>query len=147
MYSKIVVATDGSELSIRSLRTAAFMARQEKAAVTVVTVTSGLIAAGYGTMGSAAAEVIVAQAEAEKLHANDVLQAARTVLLESGITADYVHVPDREPADGIIQVCEKVGAGLIIMGSHGRRGLQRLLLGSEATHVLTLSKVPVLIVK
>jgi nucleotide-binding universal stress UspA family protein len=147
MYSKILVATDGSELSVRALRTAAYLAKAEKSAVVVVTVTSSMMSVGYSAIGDAAVEMIAVEAEAATDHAKALLEAARAVLDSEGVDADYVHVRDHEPADGIIKTATDTGPDLIIMGSHGRRGIQRLLLGSEASHVLTLSKVPVLIVK
>ena len=49
------------------------------------------------------------------------------------------------PAEGIIETAKARGCDLIVMASHGRRGLARVLLGSQATRVLTLSTVPVLI--
>jgi nucleotide-binding universal stress UspA family protein len=54
-------------------------------------------------------------------------------------------VGHRFPADGILETAEQSGCDLIVMGSHGRRGLAKFLLGSQATEVLTRSKVPVLI--
>ena len=58
-----------------------------------------------------------------------------------------VHVPESAPAEGIIATAEKQGCDLIVMASHGRRGLGRLVLGSEANEVLAYSKVPALIVR
>lgn len=51
------------------------------------------------------------------------------------------------PAEGIIHVADEVGADLIIMGSHGRTGFKKLVLGSVAQAVLTESPIPVLIIK
>jgi nucleotide-binding universal stress UspA family protein len=53
----------------------------------------------------------------------------------------------RHPADGIIEAATERGAELIVMASHGRRGLSRLVLGSEANEVVTHSQVPVLIIR
>lgn len=64
-----------------------------------------------------------------------------------GIEADVDHLADRWPADAIIEIAEEKGANLIVMASHGRRGLGRLLLGSQTVEVLTHSKVPVLVVR
>ena len=52
---------------------------------------------------------------------------------------------DHYPVDGIIDTAKDKGCDLIVMASHGRRGLARVLLGSETTKVLTLSPVPVLV--
>jgi nucleotide-binding universal stress UspA family protein len=56
-------------------------------------------------------------------------------------------VADKRPADGIIEAAQQTGADLIIMASHGYRGVNRMLLGSQANAVVTHSKVPVLILR
>jgi nucleotide-binding universal stress UspA family protein len=56
-----------------------------------------------------------------------------------------VHVKDRHPAEGIIETAQTQMCDLIVMASHGRRGLAKLLIGSQASRVVTLSPVPVLI--
>jgi nucleotide-binding universal stress UspA family protein len=65
----------------------------------------------------------------------------------AGVSFELVHVPESAPAEGIIATAEKQGCDLIVMASHGRRGLGRLLIGSEANEVLAYSKVPALIVR
>ena len=56
-----------------------------------------------------------------------------------------IYVKDRHPAEGIIETAQTQMCDLIVMASHGRRGLARLLIGSQANRVVTLSPVPVLI--
>jgi nucleotide-binding universal stress UspA family protein len=63
------------------------------------------------------------------------------------VSCETVHVRDRHPADGIMETASQKGCDLIIMASHGRRGFDRLLLGSQANEVFTRSKVPALIVR
>ena len=53
-------------------------------------------------------------------------------------------MPNTYPADGIIEAAKEHGCDLIVMGSHGRRGLTKLLLGSQANNVVTQSHIPVL---
>jgi nucleotide-binding universal stress UspA family protein len=60
-------------------------------------------------------------------------------------TCATAHVKDQYPAEGIVSACKDLGCDLIVMGSHGRRGLAKLFLGSEASRVLAMSTVPVLI--
>ena len=62
-----------------------------------------------------------------------------------GVQCKTVHVPDRNAAEGILKHGKATGCDLIVMGSHGRRGLSKLLLGSEANRVLAGASVPVLI--
>jgi nucleotide-binding universal stress UspA family protein len=61
------------------------------------------------------------------------------------VPCDTLHVKDQYPAEGIVDAAKARGCDLIIVTSHGRRGLSRLLLGSQATRVLTHSEVPVLV--
>lgn len=74
-----------------------------------------------------------------------ILDEAGAAARASGIACDTVHVKDRYPAEGIVETAKTRGADLIVMASHGRRGLSKLLLGSQATEVVSLSPVPVLI--
>ena len=64
---------------------------------------------------------------------------------ETGVACEILHVKDRYPADGIIETAKARGCDLIVMASHGRHGISRLLLGSQANQVVTRSTVPVLI--
>jgi nucleotide-binding universal stress UspA family protein len=64
---------------------------------------------------------------------------------KADISCATVHAKDQYPADGILDTAKKSGCDLIVMASHGRRGLGRLLLGSQAVNVLTHSSLPVLI--
>jgi len=63
------------------------------------------------------------------------------------VDCECIHVPDKQPADGILATAEKIGADVIVMSSHGRRGIKRVLLGSVANEVASRSHVPVLIVR
>jgi nucleotide-binding universal stress UspA family protein len=61
------------------------------------------------------------------------------------VACDTLHVKDQYPAEGIVEAAQARGCDLIVMASHGRRGLSKLLLGSQATRVLTHTDVPVLV--
>lgn len=62
-----------------------------------------------------------------------------------GIVFTSLHVKDRYPAEGIVETAREKSCDLIVLASHGRRGISRMLLGSQATKVVTLSSVPVLV--
>ncbi|WP_353813118.1 universal stress protein [Mesorhizobium sp.] len=64
-----------------------------------------------------------------------------------GVSADVLHVPDARPAEAIVEAAKAQEGSLIVMASHGRRGLGRLLLGSQTSEVLAHSPVPVLVVR
>jgi nucleotide-binding universal stress UspA family protein len=58
-----------------------------------------------------------------------------------------VHIPDRKPAEAIVEEAQARNCDLIIVGSHGRSGIENFLLGSQAAKIIALSKVPVLVYK
>jgi nucleotide-binding universal stress UspA family protein len=78
-------------------------------------------------------------------NAASVLSAAEARARRYGLSCKTVHIPDRYAAEGIIEHAKATPCDLIVLGSHGRRGLSKLLLGSEATRVLTGASVTVLI--
>jgi nucleotide-binding universal stress UspA family protein len=143
MFKHILVATDGSELAEQAATQGLKLGKLLNARVTAVNVTkpwATIIAAG-------SAETFPYQ-EYEAAAANEARQVLATIsqlAKKADITCATTHVKDQYPAEGIISACKDLGCDLIVMGSHGRRGLAKLLLGSEATRVLTLSTVPVLI--
>jgi nucleotide-binding universal stress UspA family protein len=80
-------------------------------------------------------------------NASRVLTEASDLAAKLGVTCTTVHVPNQYPAEGIVEQANALGCDLIVMASHGRRGLAKVMLGSQATRVLAYSKVPVLICK
>jgi nucleotide-binding universal stress UspA family protein len=83
----------------------------------------------------------------QKDAANKVLAAAKASADKMGIEAETLHVPNSLPADAIIETAQAKHCSLIAMSSHGRRGLGRILLGSQTSEVLSRSPVPVLVVR
>jgi nucleotide-binding universal stress UspA family protein len=79
--------------------------------------------------------------------ANIVLDEASKIAASQNVPCKLVHVPDQSPAEGILAVAAEKGCDLIVLATHGRRGFDRILIGSRATEVLTYSKVSVLIVR
>jgi nucleotide-binding universal stress UspA family protein len=90
----------------------------------------------------------MAQYEAsQKKAAQEVLAAVAAAARQLGVPVDTVHVPEAYPAEAIIEVAKARDCSLIVMASHGRRGLRKLLLGSQTSEVLADSPVPVLVVR
>lgn len=149
MFKKLLVATDGSELGNKALDTAIELARQNGGAITVVTATdpvaTGIGSGGFGTIDAGA--IVTRLEESYAAEAKKLLDAARGKVEAAGVAVETLHVARQSGADAIIAVSAERGSDLVVMGSHGRRGLGRLLLGSQAAEVLSRSKVPVLIVK
>ena len=79
--------------------------------------------------------------------AQRILQDALARATTAGVACETVHVADGHPSEAIVAAVAGHGAGLVVMASHGRRGLGRVLLGSQTQAVLAKSTVPVLVVR
>lgn len=146
MFKKILIPTDGSPLSVQAANAGITFARSIGAEVVALNVTQPF-AATIGFDGMAAAYAITDQ-DYEKA-AND--QAAKYLnhIVDragmAGVTARQHAVSNFNVADGIVQAAEEEKCDLIFIGSHGRSGLSRLLLGSVTAKVLSLAHVAVLV--
>jgi nucleotide-binding universal stress UspA family protein len=145
MFKRILIATDGSELSRVAVDKGLRLAKALGAEVTAVTVTPSWVslAPAEAAMAFPVEEYVRATNESAQAILSPVAEAAK----QAGVTCIVRHEPDQLPAQGILAAAEAMGSDLIVMASHGRRGLKRLLLGSQANEVLTHSKIPVLIVR
>jgi len=143
MFAHIMIATDGSDLAQRAVGQGLALAKRLGAKATAVTVSEPMAAMLMGE--GAIALPIEAYEEAASADAARILAGVSAEAEKVGVACDTLHVSDQFPADGIVAAAKAQGCELIVMASHGRRGLSKLLLGSQATHVLTLSEVPVLI--
>jgi len=148
MYKHLLIGTDGSELATKALAHGLGLAKHFDSKVTVAIVSEPWSALAMSdAVERHVANPVQNYEKAAAAAAERVLSAAAQRAKEAGLVCETVHVSDQHPAEGIIQAAEARECDLIVMASHGRRGLQKLLLGSQATRVLTLSMVPVLIVK
>lgn len=143
MYKHILVATDGSELSARSARHAIALAKLHGAKITTVTVTAPWSAVAIGEIAVAVPEAEY-ESRAEANARRDLVVVADIAKAED-VAQTSVHLRNAQPYRAIIAEAEKAKCDLIVMGSHGRRGLEGFLLGSETQKVLTHTKVPVLV--
>lgn len=137
MYKNILIATDGSELAEKAIVQGLALAKVLRSKVVVITVTEQMVISSP-----------LALAEYEKaMHesAQKLLARISKDAKQKGVECETVHIRDTYPADAIIAEAEAKKCDLIVMSSHGRRGVTRLLLGSQALAVLTHSKIPVLI--
>lgn len=149
MYQHILISTDGSETAAKGLDHGLALAKALGATVVIVTVTESfpIYAASAGGAWVAPAELNESFAENQKSIADSILAEAKAVADRAGVAAHLLHVPESRPAEAIVKVAEERNCGLICMGSHGRRGLGRLLLGSQTAEVLAHSTIPVLVVR
>lgn len=140
MFKHILIATDGSELSGKAIAGGLEMAKALGARVTAYA-----CIVEYLPMTEFAVETpqaVMAQLGAE---ADRHLEEFSTQAAAAGISFDTVKSTEFSPHTGIIETARKHHCDLIMMASHGRRGLAGLLLGSETQKVLTHSQVPVLV--
>ncbi|MET0481745.1 MAG: universal stress protein [Aestuariivirgaceae bacterium] len=150
MYEHILISTDGSEVAQKGVDQGLSLAKQLGARVTIVMVTERFpVPVHTGIAGGwiPGPEEMARYEAAQKDMAREVLAAVAAAARKLGVPADTVHVPDGYPAEAIIEVAKARDCGLIVMASHGRRGLRKLLLGSQTAEVLADSPVPVLVVR
>jgi nucleotide-binding universal stress UspA family protein len=145
MYKHILIATDGSELAQKAVRQGLELANRLGAKVTALTVTEPWpVAMADGmVISNPIDEYERAMAQEASRRLDRVSEPAR----ELGVACERVHQADEYPAEGIVEQANAKGCDLIVMASHGRRGIAKLVLGSQATRVLTHSAIPVLICK
>jgi len=124
-FERLLIASDGSPFSEAAWNEALSLAK---------------------TMGSALIGVTVAAADRDIPTATEVVRHLEEAAATQGIALDTM-IPMGRPEDGIVKAAEFKQASLIIVGSHGRTGLKRLLMGSVAERVIGHAKCPVLVVK
>ena len=148
MYKHILVATDGSKLSLKAAKTAAKLAHAVGARLTALYVTPEYMPPMYGEASLYVTQVSVKSfKEAIDKDAKAALAAVAKEAAAARVTHAGVRATNAQPWSAIVSAARSKKCDLIVMASHGRRGLAGLLLGSETTKVLTHSKVPVLVVR
>lgn len=146
MYKHILIATDGSEIAQKGVDHGLSLAKNLDAKVMVVTVTEPFpIYAGEGwALGPGDFE----RYDADQIKfAQELLAPIKASADRLGVTCETRHVPNRRPAEAILDTAAEEGCSLIVMASHGRRGLERLFLGSQTHEVVSRSSLPVLVVR
>lgn len=143
MYKHILIATDGSDLAKKAIEQALSLAKAMQAKVTAVTVSEPWTSVVYGEM--AVGFPVEEYEKGAASNAQRILDEVAAAASAQGVSCEGVYVRDQFPAEGIIETAKARGCDLIVMSSHGRRGLTRLVLGSQANKVVTHSTIPVLI--
>ncbi|WP_022711692.1 universal stress protein [Pseudochrobactrum sp. AO18b] len=149
MYKHILIATDGSELAQKGLEQGLQLASKLGSKVTILTVTEPfpMMATASSAGWIASPKDIEIYNENQARQAQDILNAAGEAATKAGITATLKHIDERWPAEAIIDFSQHSDVDLIVMTSHGRRGIGRLLLGSQTSEVLTHTKTAILVVR
>lgn len=143
MYKRILLPTDGTEASRRAVQSGIEFARGIGAEVVGLHVTPPF---HLLTANPQMLEDTPEQYAAEcSLRARRVLTDVESVAREAGVTFRLEHASSNDPYEAIIDIARRLRCDLIVMASHGRRGIKGLLLGSETQKVLVHSTIPVLV--
>jgi len=145
MYRRILVGIDGSRTANLGLKEAMRLATDQRARLMLVHVVDELVpVAGFEPMTYSPEYIEAVRAGGQK-----VIERARKLVRSRGVAAQTVLLETiaRPAADLIVAQAKRWGADLIVLGTHGRRGLRRLVLGSDAEQVVRTSPVPVLLVR
>ena len=147
MYQRILVATDGSTLSKKAVNSAIELAALAGAELVALKVVPRYPQSYFeGGLALQAEEV----SRVEKQWADDgqaIVDAVQKAALVKGVKTKAITVKSDLVSDAIIAAAKKQKCDLIVMASHGRKGIKRLLLGSETQQVLTHATVPVLVLR
>jgi len=147
MYQKILVATDGSNLSRKAVSSAIALAGLTGAELVALKVVPRY-PQSYFEGGLALQARDIARVEAQWAeHGQAIVDAVQKSAQAKGIKVKAVTAKSDLVGEAIIATAKKHKCDLIVMASHGRRGIKRLLLGSETQQVLTHSHIPVLVLR
>ncbi|MBN8475588.1 universal stress protein [Sulfuritalea sp.] len=145
MFKHILVPTDGSQLSGDTVKRAIAFAKETSARITFFFAKPDYPVAFYGEGALIDPTTPDKFAEMAEQQAREILAAHEASAKAAGVSSASLTSISDIPYEAIIAGAEQVGADLIFMASHGRRGISGLLLGSETQKVLTHSKIPVLV--
>jgi nucleotide-binding universal stress UspA family protein len=147
MFTRIMLATDGSKLSQKAVKSAIDMASKFNAELVAVKVIPRYVQT-YFEGSFTVADIDVKSIEAQwAAGAQVVLDKIATSAAAKGVSVKTSVIKSDDIADGLVKAANKMKVDLIVMASHGRKGVKRLLLGSETQNVLTHSEVPVLVLR
>ena len=144
MFKRILVPTDGSDITTKAVQTAITLAKEQGATLATISVKEPFPYSAISEMQPVPPqEFYDAQERIAAARVKAVVDAASAAgVAGSGHTVEALH-----PWEAILDHAKSQQCDLIVMASHGRRGVAALLLGSETSRVLTHSEIPVLVIK
>lgn len=145
MYKKILVPIDGSDTSLRGLNEAMKLAKDQGAKIRLIHIVNELmVVASYeGTIYSG--ELIQALRDSGQKILNKAQQSVAAAGVQ--VEVELLEAHGGQAGNAIIKDAEQSLADIIVLGTHGRRGLSRLVMGSDAEQVVRQARVPVLLVR
>ena len=144
MFNTILLATDGSELSDKAVQAAVEFAKSNGSKIIGLSVAEVYSYFPVQTMGGA--EDLRLLTDAVEQQAEENVQKIAELAKKAGVACE-VHSPKGWCAQEIVKVAEQHHCDVIFMASHGRKGVNKLLLGSETQKVLAFSNIPVIVYK
>ena len=147
MYQRILVATDGSDLSSTAVASAIELAAAIGAEMVALYVVPRYPVSYFEGGITISVEDIARTEKQWSDKGQAVVDAVQEQARAQGVTAKAVVAQSDLVAESIMSAATKHGCDLVVMASHGRKGIKRVLLGSETQHVLTHSTVPVLVLR
>ena len=143
MFKNILIATDGSDLAVKAVEQGVLFAKEIGAKITAVTVTEP-----FHFLSVSPNQLQYTPIEYKKhaeSQAHKVLGVVSAAAKSADVACDTLHVEHEQVYQAIIDAASARKCDLIVMASHGRRGVSAVVLGSETVKVLTHSKIPVLV--
>lgn len=149
MYKKILIPTDGSPLAQQAVEKGVELAKALDASIVVLTVVEPFeVMRHFATSEyERLTETFSTYQREAAAHAKGVLEGAAATAADAGVPAQTLQLESGYPFEAIIKAATEHAADLIVMSSHGRKGMAALMIGSETTKVLTHSKIPVLVLR
>lgn len=149
MYKHILLPTDGSDIAQAGVDHGLALACRHGGRITVVTVTEPLGGqfAFASELWSPSDEETAAFDETQARIAERILAPVKQKAEALGLAVETMHVPWRRVAGALVDAAREKGCSLIVMSSHGRTGMNRIMLGSQTAEVLATAEVPVLVVR
>jgi nucleotide-binding universal stress UspA family protein len=144
MYTNLLVPTDGSEITDKAVQSAIALAKSLGARLSVVSVKEPFPYSAISEMQPVPPQEFY---DAQERIASARVKAVVDAAAAAGVACQAATVEALHPWEAITEQAKALGCDLIVMASHGRRGVSALLLGSETQKVLTHCAIPVLVIK
>jgi nucleotide-binding universal stress UspA family protein len=144
MFKRILIPTDGSDITAKAVEASVNLARSVGARLYTISVKEPFPYSAISEMQPTPPQEFF---DAQERIAAKRIQAVRDAAAAAGVPCDAHTVEALHPWEAIIEHAQRMECDLLVMASHGRRGVTALLLGSETQKVLTHSKIPVLVVR
>lgn len=147
MFKRILVPTDDSPLARKAIRSAVSLASSVGSELVALHVVPRYPMAFFEGGANVSPEEIARTEQEWTQRGEAIAGAASKAAARAGVNAKAITLHSDHVAEGILAAARKNKCDLVVMGSHGRTGLKRLLLGSETQHVLTHGVIPVLVLR